>query len=125
MEFLEGETLHARLKRGRLAIKDAVRVGRQVAEALARKYRNDEKGLVAQAREKAQGVPLGQAIAQGPVSEPTGSVAACKKCRPATAAPQAKAKRRNKVAAAPAARARPDRTRSAGCPMLAWLQARL
>jgi serine/threonine-protein kinase len=40
MEFLEGETLHARLKRGRLPIKDAVKFGRQVAEALAVAHAN-------------------------------------------------------------------------------------
>jgi serine/threonine-protein kinase len=40
MEFLEGETLHARLKKGRLPIKDALRVARQVAEALAVAHAN-------------------------------------------------------------------------------------
>lgn len=97
---------------------------RQVAEALARKYRHDEKGMIAQARGLAQGVPLDQA-AQGPTREATGSVGPCKKCRLAATATPAGTKRRSKVAHVPAPRARAVGTTSATCPMLAWLQARI
>lgn len=97
---------------------------RQVAEALARKYRNDEKGMIAQARGLAQGVPLDQA-AQGPTKEATGSVGSCKKCHPAATAAPAGTKRRSKVAHVPAPRARAVGAASATCPMLSWLQARI
>lgn len=97
---------------------------RQIAEGLARKYRNDEKGMVAEARALSQGVPLDTKIAQGPAKETTGSVTPCKTCG-AAAMPQTKAKRRSKIAAAPMARVHPGRSTSPGCPMLAWVQARL
>jgi tetratricopeptide (TPR) repeat protein/predicted Ser/Thr protein kinase len=43
MEYVEGETLQARLERGPLALNDGVRVGLEIAEALVKA---DERGIV-------------------------------------------------------------------------------
>ena len=40
MQFVEGDTLAARIKRGRMAPGDAVAIGRQVADALAEAHRH-------------------------------------------------------------------------------------
>jgi len=43
MEFIEGETLHDRIQQGPLKIKEAVRIGREIASALEAAH---EKGIV-------------------------------------------------------------------------------
>jgi hypothetical protein len=97
---------------------------REAAEALARKHLHDEQRVIAEARAKAEGVQLALK-GSGPSTQPTGSVkTTCESCAPSANGRRtsAKARRGRNVAQARHHLARPVRTASVGCPIVAWLR---
>jgi hypothetical protein len=103
--------------------RESDRLQRLAAEALARRYREDEGRMIAEARARTEGVALGQQ-ALVPSHNPTGTVGrACTDCGPATNGRRTGVRRGGNAANGAAVRARPMRTASAGCAIVRWLQA--